>query len=562
MIQEGYLRISWLALVVAALGFAGTLATWHTIRSHERQELRWATQLAADVIRMDLTTDMEWQLFGLDRLALLWEAADKQQPLWTKSAELYIQHRPGCVAVEWITADGGKRAVVTAQSRQTTVGALAFDGLPKSLMEAAAHAKVAMFSPPVSVPDGSRQWAIAYPVYARGQLQGFVVSFFDIDRSLGYILDDIRPLGFSLELSQENQHVYLLPGSDREHEQEWTATAEVPIPGGAWQIRAWPSPGILDRIRSRFPYVVLALGTLLSLLLATTVHLLTIAGRHSAQVRAINEQLKLEAITRSQAQEELARVHSELEERVQERTAELATANRLLELEIGEHERAGESLREITGRLFRLQDEERRRLARELHDGATQGLVALAMTVESLRASAKDAFTSKTVNESAKLIEQCTNELRTISHLLHPPCFDELGLGPALRSYVEGFSARSRIQINLEIEPDLGRLGHEVELAIFRVVQEALANVHHHSQSPTATVLLIRESRNIRLEIVDEGKGIPPELLNRVHAGVGGVGTAGMRERIRHCGGRLEITSGNTGTCIRTFLPLSEARLA
>jgi len=560
---SGDFRVSWLPIVVAALGFAATLETWHTLRSHERQELRWATKLTADAIRTNLTADMEWQLFGLDRLALLWEeAADKTSSLWTKNAELYIQHRPGCIAVERITADGAKHPAETVRNRESTVRFLAFDGVPRSLIEAAADAKVPLFSPPVSVPGGGKQYAIAYPVYAKGRLQGSVVSFFDLDRSLGYILDDIRPFGFSVELSQGGQRLYLLPGSDRGHEREWTASTELPIPGGAWQVRVWPNPGILNQVVSRSPYVALALGSLLSLLLATAVHLLTLTSRHSAHVRDVNEQLRTEAIARSQAQGELARAHAELEARIQERTVDLATTNALLEREIEGHEWAEAALREITGRLFRLQDEERRRLARELHDGATQGLVALAMNVQSLRESAADASTSQTLDESSKLIEQCTSELRTISYLLHPPYFDELGLGPALRSYVAGFAARSGIRTRLEMEPDPGRLGHDVELAIFRVVQEALANVHHHSRSRTATIVLVRDSGEIRLEIADDGQGMHPEILARVHAGVAGVGTAGMLERVRYFGGRLEITSGETGTRIRASLQLSKATLA
>lgn len=97
---------SWLALAVRALGLAGTVAAWHLLNTHERVQVRWATKLAADAIRNDLTESIEWQMYGLDRLALLWETVDPSQPLWTKNAELYIRHRPGCIAVEWLTPDG------------------------------------------------------------------------------------------------------------------------------------------------------------------------------------------------------------------------------------------------------------------------------------------------------------------------------------------------------------------------------------------------------------------------------------------------------------------------
>jgi signal transduction histidine kinase/sensor domain CHASE-containing protein len=552
---------SWLALAVLVLGLAATLCTWYVFRSHEREQIRWATKLAADAIRIDLTTDMEWQMFGLDRLALLWEAAQTPQPLWTKNADLYIQHRPGCVAVEWLAPDGNKRVVV--RGRQTNVGVLAFDGVPRELIQAAAASKAARISAPVPVPDGSKQYAIAYPAYTRGKLRGFVVSFFDFERSLGYILDDVKPLGFSLEVSQRDQHDYLMEGSSREHEREWATTAEVPVPGGTWKIRVWPNPGVLDRIKSRLAEATLVIGSILSLLITVVVYLGISAGRKSAYIREINEQLKAEVRTRADAQEELRRAHSQLELRVHERTAELAAANVSLERESKEHQRAEESLRELTGRLFRLQDEERRRLARELHDGTTQNLIALAMDMASLRNGAVSADQqTELLNDSARLIQQSIRELRTTSHLLHPPLIDELGLPVTLRSYVDGFAARSGIHVEVAIDPQMERLDHDVELGVFRIVQESLTNVHRHSHSEAASILLGCGEGQVRLEISDEGTGIPPDVLIRTEGGTAGVGIAGMRERVRLLRGRFEISSGSRGTTIRIVLPVGKPMLS
>ncbi|MBZ5623752.1 MAG: hypothetical protein LAQ69_34385 [Acidobacteriia bacterium] len=537
---------SWLALAVLALGLAGTVAAWHLLGTHEQVQVRWATKLAADAIRNDLTESIEWQMYGLDRLALLWETVDPSQPLWTKNAELYIRHRPGCIAVEWLTPDGAKRVVVKAPGIRTDAE-LAFAGVPKSLIESVVASKAARISTPVLVTDESRQYAIAYPVYAQGQLRGFVVTFFDFERTLGYILDDVRPLGYSLELSQGDQHEYLLVGSSREHKQEWGTTTEVPVPGGTWQIRVWPGPDVLDRIKSRIEEVTLAIGSILSFLLALVVHLGISAGRKSAHIREINEQLKLEIRTRTDAQEQLSRAHSELEVRVRERTAELAAAN--------------ESLQELTGKLFRLQDEERRRLARELHDGATQNLIALAMNMASLRKGAGSGDRqTELMNDSVRLIQESIRELRTTSHLLHPPLIDEMGLPVTLRSYVEGFEARSGIRVALTLDPHLPRLEHDVELAIFRIVQESLTNIHRHSHSQTASILLARKSTEIRLQISDEGTGIPPEVMARTEWGTAGVGIAGMRERVRLLGGRFEVSSGHVGTTICILLPATEAK--
>jgi signal transduction histidine kinase len=497
-------------------------------------------------------------MYGLDRLALLWETVDPSQPLWTKNAELYIRHRPGCIAVEWLTPDRTKRVVVKAPGSRTDAE-LAFAGVPKSLIESVVASKAARISTPVLVTDGSRQYAIAYPVYVQEQLRGFVVTFFDFERTLGYILDDVRPLGYSLELSQGDQHEYLLVGSSREHKQEWGTTTEVPVPGGAWQIRVWPGPDVLDRIKSRIAEATLAIGSILSLLIAVVVYLGISASRKSAYIREINEQLKAEARTRADAQEELRRAHSQLEVRVQERTAELAAANMLLERESKEHQRAEESLRKLTGRLFRLQDEERRRLARELHDGATQNLIALAMDMASLRKGAVSADQqTELLDDSARLIQQSIRELRTTSHLLHPPLIDELGLPVTLRSYVDGFAARSGIHVEVAIDPQLQRLDHDVELGIFRIVQESLTNVHRHSHSNAASILLSHADGQVRLQISDEGTGIPPDVLSRTEGGTAGVGIAGMRERVRLLRGRFDINSGSRGTTIRIVLPVGK----
>ena len=547
---------SWPALVVLVLGLAGTLGTWHAIRSHERAQIRWATKLAADAMRIDLATDMEWQMFGLDRLALLWEAVDTPQPLWTKNAELYIQHRPGCVAVEWLAPNGNTRVVV--KRHQSNVGGLAFEGVPKELIQAAAASKVARISAPVAVPDGGKQYAIAYPAYARGELRGFVVSFFDFERSLGHILDDVKPLGFSLELSRGDQRDYLMAGSSREHEQEWATTAEVPVPGGTWKIRVWPNPGVLDRIKSRWAEATLVIGGILSFLITVVVYLGISAGRKSAYIREINEQLKAEVRTRADAQEELTQAHSQLEVRVHERTTELAAANMLLERESKEHQRAEESLRELTGHLFRLQDEERRRLARELHDGAIQNLIGLAMNVASLRDDPSGDQQQELLSDSVRLIQESIRELRTTSHLLHPPLIEELGLPVALRAYVDGFAARSGIGVAVVIDPQLQRLERDIELGIFRIVQESLTNIHRHSHSQTASILLSQEVAHVRLEISDEGTGIPPDVLSRTEGGTTGVGIAGMRERVRLLRGRFEISSGSCGTTIRIVLPVAK----
>jgi PAS domain S-box-containing protein len=227
--------------------------------------------------------------------------------------------------------------------------------------------------------------------------------------------------------------------------------------------------------------------------------------------------------------------------------------------DITERKQAEESLRQLSGRLLQAQDEERRRLARELHDGTAQSIAALGMNLSAVRESAAnlDARAQKALIESLELADQCIRELRTLSYLLHPPMLDDRGLAPALAGYAEGFAERSGIAVKLDLTPDLGRLPKEVELMLFRVVQESLTNIHHHSGSRTATIRLARYPQDIVLQVRDQGSGMGE--LNPDGGPVRiGVGIAGMRERVRQIGGRLQIHSRPGGTDVEVVVPLSD----
>jgi len=243
------------------------------------------------------------------------------------------------------------------------------------------------------------------------------------------------------------------------------------------------------------------------------------------------------------ATEALSKSHDELEKRVQERTAEL--------------QRANEGLRDLSARLLTLQDEERRRLARELHDSVGQILAALSMNISVVKSQIHklDSRGARAALENAQLVEQASREIRTLSHLLHPPLLEIMGLASALRGYVEGFSQRSKIAVDLEIASDFDRLPEVLELAIFRIVLECLTNIHRHSESPTATIRIQREHGHVTVQVIDHGKGIPKERqYDSTIAGRSGVGLAGMRERLRQLGGTLEIQSDGKGTVVSAIL--------
>ena len=215
----------------------------------------------------------------------------------------------------------------------------------------------------------------------------------------------------------------------------------------------------------------------------------------------------------------------------------------------------------FSGRLLQLQDEERRRFARELHDGAGQLLAALSMNISAISTeeSRLSPAAARNIEDGRSLIGQAISEIRTISYLLHPPLLDEVGLISALNDYVNGFGERSNIRVNLDLASDLERLPRDVELSIFRIVQECLTNVHRHSGSATATVRLSHKPGEIQLQVSDEGRGISREIQDKFLAGKSsGVGLRGMRERIRQLGGTMQIQSSGNGTSVIVVLPFNE----
>jgi PAS domain S-box-containing protein len=235
--------------------------------------------------------------------------------------------------------------------------------------------------------------------------------------------------------------------------------------------------------------------------------------------------------------------------------------------DITERKRVEESLRILSGRLLKSQDDERRRIARELHDSAGQLLTALGMNLDRLESGAVKTSEprSRTIlRESRSLVTELSTELRTISHLLHPPLLDEVGLSSALRMFLEGFTERSKIKVDFKIPEDFGRLPQDLETAIFRVVQECVTNIHRHSGSPVANIRITRDTSQVCVEVEDKGKGIPAEKRSAMEStGTLGVGIRGMRERLRQLGGRLEINpEGNgTGTVMVARLPVPRNEL-
>ena len=242
--------------------------------------------------------------------------------------------------------------------------------------------------------------------------------------------------------------------------------------------------------------------------------------------------------TLSKHARQLALAHAELESLILERTAELQN---------------------LSQRLLRVQDEERRKVARDLHDTTGQTLAALRISVSYLQQNCKEnSSVIAAASEVAQLADQAIEEIRTMSYLLHPPLLDEVGFACAAEWYIEGFAKRSGINVKADIANSRERLPKGMEIALFRVLQESLTNVHRHSKASDASVHFRHEPESVILEIRDFGQGIPSERLHLLR-GVGpetGVGLAGMRERLHELNGKLEIESDGNGTSMRAVVPL------
>ncbi len=232
-----------------------------------------------------------------------------------------------------------------------------------------------------------------------------------------------------------------------------------------------------------------------------------------------------------------------------------------LVLELRNRERAEESVRQLSGRLLQLQDAERRKIARDLHDSFGQTFAALKMNLDQVATANRSGSdrANELLADCEQLVEKCMIEARTLSHLLHPPLLDELGFASAAKAYIEGYSARCHVQVNLDLPEDLARMPDEIELTLFRAVQESLTNIHRHSGSPSVDIRLERRADGVNLTIRDYGKGIPADRLKSFANSTGavGVGLAGMRERVRQLKGQLNLRAMHPGTLVTVVLPLS-----
>lgn len=269
-----------------------------------------------------------------------------------------------------------------------------------------------------------------------------------------------------------------------------------------------------------------------------------------------------ELLARVSARLEIARLQGEGEQRYRELAESLEKQVRArteqLESRTAELLKQSDDIRSLSAQLLRIQDEDRRHIARDLHDSAGQTLAVLSMNLAQLvdETRASDPQIAAETQATEQLVQQLQQEIRTASYLLHPPLLDESGLASALELYVQGIQERTGLAIDLQVSDHFVRVSNEIELVVFRVVQECLTNIHRHSQSGSATIRLTRTDQSLTLEVLDRGKGISKEKLAQIQAGSSGVGIRGMRERVRHFSGNMTIDSDGTGTRVQVMIPI------
>ena len=273
----------------------------------------------------------------------------------------------------------------------------------------------------------------------------------------------------------------------------------------------------------------------------------------AGSTRDISERKRVEQLLR-EGEEKYRSLADALESEVRRRTQEL-------ELRNAEVLNQANLVRNLARRLLNAQDEERRHVARELHDSAGQTLVVLCMNLASLITEAKktDPHLAKELEETEQVVQGLSKEIRTASYLLHPPLLDEAGLPAALRWYVSGLAERSHLEITLTISEDFERLPDDIALVVFRLVQECMTNIHRHSGSKSAIIRIQQSEGNVSIEVEDQGHGMTPERLAQIQLRGSGVGLQGMHERVRQFHGELSIESTNAGTRITAVLPVSKS---
>jgi signal transduction histidine kinase len=537
-------------LLVVALAILIIAAVGVTLRDpldfDDRPHIDRVLKLAVDSVQSDIVADMEARLLAQVRLAQLWKLNELSPREWKKAAKLFLAHQRGYVGLQLLDKKlqlEGTAVLTEDAGRDAALDLLSSDRLRDLPQIAVKSTDQDVMTAEFKLHNGKLGYLIVVPSFAGEEIVGYLAVACDIQKTLGSILSDHVRSGYAIAVLHDSTQIYQTDGSDAANRANWGRSTAVPLTAVDWRVEVWPTPEMIADARSQLPELGAIFATLLILLLVSTIH--------------FARKLQLSSV-------HLQAAHDELERRVQERTSELRHTNDDLQAEISERRQMEGVLRKLSTDLLHSQDEERRRIARDLHDSTVQTLSALKIKISGLRKLiARDGSRPNTfLQEITHLAEQALSEVRSLSYLLHPPVLEDFGLESALTWYAAGFGERSGIRVEVEIDPDLGRFSQELELILFRIVQETLGNIHRHSGSPIAKIVLLRTVDEVRLLVSDEGCGLPAEVVSPPPGTVPrvGVGIGGMRERARQFGGELQIASTSRGTVVTVVLPAGESK--
>lgn len=508
----------WFPALIALVAALGTVVLYCALKAQERAQFERVVRLATDSIQADIASDMQIRIQGLVRIAKLWQLQSKfRKDEFELYASLYENHDPGCTGVAWVNRSFQLMSVVPLDGDSELRELYLANEDQRRELQKALTSRGAIVTRSAQH-QGSRFLFIWVPGYAGDEFQGFIVGVFRVEPLLNDVLSDHAELGYSVAISDGDKPIYILHPESWDQEKQWGQTASVPLPGVNWGVRVWPDATLMPKTQS-LSTVVLVGGLLMAGLLA-------LAAR--------------------------------LAQKAQSAAGTTAEANARLEKEVAERRRAEESLHTLSARLLKVQDEERHHIAHELHEGTAQKLYGLSMNLRLISewAPPQHPQAQKKFTESLKLADECVREMRTLSYLLHPPSLDMLGFVDACQTLAQGFMERSGIEVELDLPARLGRLPQDWEVALFRIVQESLSNIHRHSGSKTACIRLSNHEGLLALEVSDNGRGFDQGTLDRASDRANfGVGIAGMRERLRQLGGQLHIESSASGTSITATLP-------
>jgi signal transduction histidine kinase len=485
------------------------------LKEEEQSLIRHLTAGVASAVRGDIEGDLDLKVLAPLRHAELWDPGTAATAArWRERARAFRRAHPLFRAVGW-AASGGTRHVLPADA--TLLADVPLDQLLRPDARPSSRELHGLLEPVFlsaqQRPDGTWLRRVAVPVFRDENLLGVGLAEFSEQEAFDDVLRDLRGRGYAIAIADEGGLTHVEPGTAPAGPAAWTQVVTVGLAGHEWHVRVWPTASVLEELQSRLPETVLVLGLALAVFVWLTLH---------------------------------------FHVRLHQRAAEAATANALL--------------RDLNARLFQLQDDERRRLARALHGGTAQTLAALGMHLGlAKRVAASDERRVRTaLDDGLQMVRESTSDVQALAYRLHPLLLEDLGLAAALSAYAEQLARQTGLQIAVHISSGIERLDRTLELGLFRVVEEALTNVVRHSGSKTAQLTLQESGAEIRAAVADQGRGIPGTLLARITAGepVPGVGVAGMRERVRQLGGALVIESSAQGTRVEARLPLHQARQA